>query len=100
MPSATLPGTTARLELATAVEAAAIAELRRRKSGRRLDVNVEFYTALLLERLGIPRQGFTAIFAAARVGGWIAHSIEQRRERRIIRPMSRYVGPAPFARAG
>lgn len=89
-----------RLDLAREVEAAAIAVLKRRKANRRLDVNVEFYTALLLERLGIPRSGFTPVFAAARSVGWIAHALEQQHNGRIIRPDSRYVGPAPLARAG
>jgi len=89
-----------RIALAGAVEAAALEVLARRKLGRRLDVNVEFYTALLLERLGIPRAGFTAVFAAARSAGWIAHALEQQAEGSLIRPDARYVGPEPLARAG
>ncbi|MCX5516768.1 citrate synthase [Kaistia algarum] len=89
-----------RLAFAGAVEKAALTVLARRKAGRRLDVNVEFYTALLLERLGIPRTGFTAVFAAARSAGWIAHALEQQAEGSLIRPDARYIGPEPLARAG
>ncbi|MEO8797261.1 MAG: citrate/2-methylcitrate synthase, partial [Polyangiaceae bacterium] len=57
--------------------------------------NVEFYTAVLLDTVGLPRQTFSPTFAVARVAGWCAHVIEQRRSGRLIRPMSRYVGSAP-----
>ncbi len=85
-----------RLALARAVEQAALAVLARRKANRRLDVNVEFYTALLLERLGIPRAGFTAVFAVGRSAGWIAHALEQQQTGSLIRPDARYVGPDPL----
>jgi citrate synthase len=58
-----------------------------------LRANVEFYTAVLLEALGIPRELMTATFAASRVVGWSAHVAEQRATGRLIRPASRYVGP-------
>ncbi len=83
----------ARLVLAEAVERAALRILRRDKPQRSLETNVEYYTALLLEALHIPREAFTCIFAAGRVGGWIAHASEQVRRGRLIRPESRYVGP-------
>ncbi len=95
----TLRGRANRIALAESVEQTALALLARRKAGRRLDVNVEFYTALLLEALGIPRAGFTALFAAGRTGGWIAHVREQEAGGRIIRPQSRYVGPMPATAA-
>ena len=85
----------ARLALAEAVEAAALAILRRRKPNRPLETNVEFYTALLLEALGFPRDGFTAVFAMGRTAGWIAHAREQAMGGRLIRPQSIYVGPRP-----
>jgi citrate synthase len=88
--SATPPG---RLALCEAVEAAALDILRRRKPGRALDVNVEFYTAVLLEALGLPPEAFTCVFAAGRTAGWIAHAREQAAGGRLIRPQSRYVGP-------
>lgn len=84
-----------RLELAEAVEAAALSILARKKPDRPLQTNVEFYTALLLEALGWPREAFTCVFAAGRVGGWIAHAREQVLTGRLIRPQSRYVGPKP-----
>lgn len=86
-------GSTARLGLARALEAAAEAELARKYPERALRANVEFYTALLLEALDIPRAAFTAIFACARVAGYAAHYAEQRRTGRLIRPSALYVGP-------
>lgn len=83
----------ARLALAEAVEAAALDLLKRKKPDRPLDTNVEFYTALLLEALGFPREAFTCVFAMGRVGGWIGHAREQALCGRLIRPMSVYVGP-------
>lgn len=85
----------ARLALAEAVEAAALEQLRLKKPDRPLDTNVEFYTALLLESLGFPRESFTCVFAMGRVAGWIAHAREQAMTGRLIRPMSVYVGPVP-----
>ena len=85
----------ARFALAEAVEAAALSALREHKLSRPLDVNVEFYTALLLEALGFPADAFTCVFAMARMAGWIAHSREQAATGRLIRPRSHYVGPAP-----
>ncbi len=79
----------------TEVEKGAIAALRKHKPGRRLDINVEYYTALLLEALEIPREAFTALFAVARTAGWCAHVFEQVKGGRIIRPQSNYVGPRP-----
>jgi citrate synthase len=91
-----LPG---RLAFAEAVEQAALAILRERKPNRPLDVNVEFYTALLLEALAIPPSAFTCVFAMGRSAGWIAHSREQLVGGRLIRPQSRYIGPVPRAAA-
>ena len=80
-------------ELARSVEATAIRLLRERKPGRRLDTNVEFYTALLLHGLGLPPELFTPTFAIGRVLGWSAHCLEQLREGKLIRPLSTYIGP-------
>jgi citrate synthase len=82
-----------RMTLAMAVETAALAALQRHKPDRPLQTNVEFYTALLLEALGFPRDAFTAVFAIGRVGGWIAHAREQAVTGKLIRPKSVYVGP-------
>jgi citrate synthase len=86
---------TPRLALAEAVEQAATALLRRKKPDRPLETNVEFYTALLLEALGFPREAFTAVFAMGRSAGWIAHAREQAQSGRLIRPLSRYIGIGP-----
>lgn len=90
-----LKGRDNRIAFAELVEATALTVLERRKPGRRLDTNVEFYTALLLEALGVPRAGFTPLFGAGRTAGWVAHALEQEKTGRIIRPQSRYVGPRP-----
>ena len=79
--------------LAQAVEAAALRLLEEYKPGRRLQTNVEFYTALLLHGLGFDVSLFTPTFAISRVSGWIAHALEQRAANRIIRPQSEYAGP-------
>jgi citrate synthase len=84
-----------RIELALAVEAVALKLLRQKKPDRPLETNVEFFTALLLDALGFPRDAFTAVFAMGRTGGWIAHSREQAISGRLIRPKSLYVGPMP-----
>jgi citrate synthase len=79
--------------LARSVEAEALRLLELYKPGRRLQTNVEFYTALLLHGLGFDVPLFTPTFAISRVSGWIAHAFEQRRANRIIRPQSEYAGP-------
>lgn len=79
--------------LARAVESTAVRLLEEYKPGRRLQTNVEFYTALLLHGLGLDVPLFTPTFAISRVSGWIAHVLEQKREGRIIRPQSEYTGP-------
>ena len=89
----------ARFALAEALEGTALAQLKAKKPDRPLDTNVEFYTALLLEALGFPREAFTGVFAMGRVGGWLAHAREQAETGRLIRPMSTYVGPQPQAAA-
>ncbi|MEO8757678.1 MAG: citrate synthase/methylcitrate synthase [Devosia sp.] len=86
---------TDRLKLALSVESAALKLLRAKKPDRPLETNVEFFTALLLDALGFPRDVFTAVFAMGRTGGWIAHAREQAISGRLIRPKSLYVGPMP-----
>ena len=87
----------ARIALAAAVEQAALRALRARHPDRPLETNVEFYTALALEALAIPRDLFTPSFALGRALGWCAHAYEQLHGGRLIRPDSRYVGPWPEA---
>jgi len=88
-----------RTELALATEAVALTLLRQKKPDRPLETNVEFFTALLLDALGFPREAFTSVFAVGRMAGWIAHAREQALSGRLIRPKSRYVGPLPRAAA-
>jgi citrate synthase len=88
--------------LARAVEKVALRILAEKKPGHPIATNVEFYTALLLHGLGIPKELFTPIFAVGRVLGWTAHCLEQLRDGRLIRPQSEYIGPfgLRFERAG
>jgi citrate synthase len=55
--------------------------------------NVDFYSASTYYQMGIPVDVYTPIFAVSRVGGWVAHVLEQYDDNRLIRPRSRYVGP-------
>jgi citrate synthase len=82
-----------RFRLAEAVESAGLAALRRAKPDQRLFTNVEFYAAVVLEAVGLPRSLFTPTFALARTAGWTAHAIEQASSNRLIRPDVRYRGP-------
>ncbi len=90
-----LPGTSGRIAFAEHIEREVLGKLRRKYPDRALETNVEFYTAVLLEALDIPREAFTAVFACGRVLGWIAHAREQISEGRIVRPKSIYRGPVP-----
>lgn len=94
---ARLPGTTGRIAFAEHIERAILGRLAVKHPHRRLETNVEFYTALLLEALGLPREAFTAVFACGRVLGWTAHAREQIGEGRLVRPRSVYRGPMPEA---
>ena len=84
-----------RLEVAEKLEEAALAELKARKPDRVLATNVEFWSAVVLDFAEVPPDLFTPMFASARVGGWAAHIMEQKREGRLIRPSAKYVGPEP-----
>ena len=84
-----------RLEVAEALEQAALAELQARKPDRVLATNVEFWSAVVLDFAEVPPELFTPLFSCARVGGWAAHVLEQKREGRLIRPTAKYIGPAP-----
>ncbi len=61
--------------------------------GKPIYPNVDFFSGSVYLLLGIPDHLFTPIFAAARVAGWLAHVLEQRKDNRIFRPESIYKGP-------
>lgn len=60
---------------------------------KRLFPNLDFYSASLYHFLGIPTALYTSVFVCARMAGWAAHVIEQRRADRLIRPLAHYIGP-------
>ncbi|HWB32819.1 MAG TPA: citrate synthase [Acidobacteriaceae bacterium] len=64
------------------------------KSEKKLNANVDFYSASTYTTLGIDIDLFTPIFAVSRISGWAAHVIEQHDDNRLIRPRADYVGPA------
>ncbi|HVP70296.1 MAG TPA: citrate synthase/methylcitrate synthase [Gemmatimonadaceae bacterium] len=80
-------------DLARHVESTALRVLDELKPGRGLKTNVEFYTALVLQSIGLKPRTFVAMFACGRVAGWCAHVIEQHAEDHLIRPQSEYIGP-------
>ncbi len=82
-----------RLRLAEAVERAGLAALRSAHPEARIFANVEFYSAVVLEAVGLPPELFTPTFALARTVGWTAHALEQASANRLIRPDVEYVGP-------
>jgi len=88
----------ARVEVAEALEQAALAELQARKPDRVLATNVEFWSAVVLDYAEVPPELFTPMFTCARTAGWSAHILEQKREGRLIRPTAKYVGPGPRPR--
>ncbi|MBW0434330.1 citrate synthase/methylcitrate synthase [Leptospira yasudae] len=79
-------------DLSLFVEETALRLLKEFKPDRVLHTNVEFYTALLLHGLGLPTELFTPVFAIGRAAGWMAHCLEQKKER-ILRPDAIYIGP-------
>jgi citrate synthase len=84
-----------RVEVAEALEEAALAELQVRWPDRVLATNVEFWSAVVLDFAEVPPELFTPMFTCARTAGWSAHILEQKREGRLIRPTAKYVGPPP-----
>lgn len=83
-----------RVELARAVETVAARVLAERHPERRLCANVEFFTAVLLDAIGLDRAQFSPTFAVGRVAGWLGHIAEERERGRLIRPRARYLGGA------
>jgi citrate synthase len=69
------------------------------KARTSLPVNVDFFSAVVYDALGIPPDFCTSIFAVGRVAGWCAHALEQFSDNRLIRPRAQYIGPAPRALA-
>src|SRR5438309_4278862 len=84
-----------RVEVAEALEKAALAELQARRPDRVLATNVEFWSAVVLDFANVPPELFTPMFTCARTAGWSAHILEQKREGRLIRPTAKYIGPSP-----
>ncbi len=84
-----------RYEVAVALEQAALTELRERRPDRVLETNVEFWAAIVLDFAQVPSHMFTAMFSCARLAGWSAHILEQKKTGRLVRPSARYVGPGP-----
>jgi citrate synthase len=80
-------------ELAEFVETTARKMLHKKHPERTLETNVEFYSSLVLNAVGIPLDIFTATFACSRLVGWTAHILEQLSDNRLFRPESEYVGP-------
>lgn len=75
-----------------AVASALESELRERK---RLNANVDYYSALVLYHLGFPLSMFTSFIVCSRVAGWTAHVLEQYANNRLIRPRAQYEGSPP-----
>ena len=84
-----------RYQVAEALEAAALKELRERRPDRVIETNVEFWAAIILDFADIPPTMFPAMFTCARLAGWSAHIYEQKRTGRLVRPSARYLGPGP-----
>lgn len=64
------------------------------KGDKKLNANVDFYSASTYHTLGIDVDLFTPVFAVSRISGWTAHVIEQLEDNRLIRPRADYIGPA------
>jgi citrate synthase len=82
-----------RVDVAEELERVALAALQERHPERVLATNVEFWSAVVLDIAEIPHDLTPAMFASARVAGWSAHILEEKRTGRLIRPAAQYVGP-------
>ena len=85
----------AKYDAASALEQAALTELRERRPDRPIETNVEFWAAVILDFADVPTAMMPAMFTCGRTAGWAAHILEQKRTGRLIRPSARYVGPRP-----
>jgi citrate synthase len=81
--------------LASKWEEVALRLLQERHPERPQATNVEFYSAGVLQSVGLPTDFFPPTFAISRAAGWTAHVLEQVSDNRLIRPQSEYVGPEP-----
>lgn len=77
------------LKIAEVIERVMIEHLGQRG----IQPNVDFYSGIVMDSMGIESSLFTPIFAMGRIAGWVAHALEQRRDNRIYRPRFFYVGP-------
>ena len=84
-----------RYEVATALEQAALAELRERRPDRAIETNVEFWAAVILDFAKVPAKMMPAMFTCGRTAGWCAHILEQKKLGKLVRPSAIYVGPGP-----
>jgi citrate synthase len=82
-------------ELAAKVEETALMILHEEHPERPQATNVEFYSAGVLQAIGLPKEYFPPTFAVSRASGWTAHVLEQSANNRLIRPQSEYIGPEP-----
>jgi citrate synthase len=80
-------GNTAWFDMSQRIEAIVKAE-------KKLNANVDFYSASTYYTLGIPVDLYTPIFAVSRISGWTAHILEQYANNRLIRPRADYTGPS------
>jgi citrate synthase len=88
-----------RTDVAEALEEAALAALRELKPDYVIATNVEFYSAVVLDVAQVPPDLTPAMFASARVAGWAAHILEEKRTGRLIRPSAQYIGPGERSRS-
>ena len=84
-----------RYEVAVELEKAAIAALAERYPERKMETNVDYWAAVLLDFADVPGNMMTPLFVSARTAGWAAHILEQKKTGRLIRPSSKYVGEGP-----
>ena len=79
-------GSTAWFDMSQRIEALV-------KGEKKLNPNVDFYSASTYYALGIPIDLYTPVFAVSRMSGWTAHILEQYANNRLIRPRADYIGP-------
>ena len=82
-----------RYEVALELEKAALSELAERYPDRKMETNVDYWAAVLLDFAEVPGEMMTPLFVCARTAGWSAHVLEQKRTGRLIRPSAIYTGP-------